>query len=146
MPGSITHAPRRRLSRLAAIGLVLMPATGFAQTAPNVLLDAPSLIIKKPPPAVPDVKTQALPWPRLDPGSVLCRSEADLERLAANRSGDPGGGAADCRIMRAPVGISIVQRKGPGRTLVQVSGGDGASGWTDVWLPEKAPAKNTSFR
>jgi hypothetical protein len=122
---------------LVAAGLAcLLPVdAGWAQ----VNFDAPGLLLKKPKPGPPDVKAQPLAWPRLDPGAVLCRSEADLERLAANRHGGPGGGPAECRIVSQPTAIQIVTRRGPGRTEVQVTGAN-ETGWTDAWLPSRAPA------
>lgn len=104
------------------------------------MLDAPGLLLKKPKAGPPDVRAQPLAWPRLDRGSVLCRTEGDLARLAANRSGEAGGGPADCRIVTAATPVTILQRQGPGRTEVQVSAPGGSTGWTDVWLPDKAPA------
>jgi hypothetical protein len=106
----------------------------------NVALDMPSFLTKKAKPGLPDPKPQPLAWPRLDTGAVLCRTEADLARLAAVRSGEPAEGPADCRVVAAPTAVTIVQRKGPGRTEVQVTGVDNATGWTDIWLPDKAPA------
>jgi hypothetical protein len=96
-------------------------------------------------PGLPDVKAQPQAWPRLDPGAVICRSEADLSRLAARRRGEPVQGPVDCQLIRVAAGIKIIQRKGPGMT--QVSTNDpaaGGAGWTDAWLPEKAPANATS--
>lgn len=115
--------------------LCLHAPIAFAQ---DVVLDT-ALIPKKPKAGPPDVKAQPTVWPRLDPGAVLCRTEDDLLRLAANRSGGAGGGPADCRIISQPTGISILKRQGPGRVMVQVSGRQD-TGWTDAWLPEKAPA------
>jgi hypothetical protein len=54
----------------------------------NISFSAPGLLPKKPPPGLPEVKAQPLAWPRLDPGAVLCRSEADLDRLADRRRGE----------------------------------------------------------
>lgn len=126
--------------QLVAVGLVcLLPAGASAQ----VKFDAPGLLIKKPKPGPPAPKAAPEVWPRLDPGAVLCRTEADLMRLAANRHGGPGGGAADCRLISRPTPIQIVERKGPGRTEVRVTGGTGGkagqTGWTDVWLPVQPP-------
>ena len=123
--------------RLVAAGLVcLMPVgAGWAQ----VKWDAPGLLVKPPKAGPPDVKAQPLAWPRLDPGAVLCRSEVDLARLTANRQGGSGGGPADCRIVSQPTAIQIVTRRGPGRTEVQVTGAN-ETGWTDAWLPSRAPA------
>jgi hypothetical protein len=106
----------------------------------NVLLNAPGILIKKPKPGAPDVKPQPLAWPRLDPGAVLCRSEADLNRLARRRAGEAADGPVDCQIVRAATAITIVQRKGPGQTEVKATDPKISDlGWTDAWLPEKAP-------
>jgi hypothetical protein len=126
--------------RLAAVGLACLLPMGAAWA--QISMDAPSLLLKKPKPGPPDVKAKPLAWPRLDPGAVLCRSEADLARLSANRHGSPGGGPADCRIIAQPTAIQIVTRRGPGRTEVQVTGAND-TGWTDAWLPSKAPASAT---
>ncbi len=133
-----------RIFRLLS-GLVL----GVACAVPlhgaraQITFDAPGVLVKPPPPGPPEVRAQPLAWPRLDRGAVLCRTEEDLQRLAANRRGGPGGGTVDCRIISQPTAIQIVQRKGPGRTEVQVTAArgqkTGETGWTDVWLPDKAP-------
>jgi len=120
---------------LVALGLACV---GTQASAQEIYLNAPGLLPKKPPPGAPDVKAPPSVWPRLDPGAVLCRTEADLDRIAANRSGGPGGGPADCRIIRERTGITILQRRG-GRSQVQIAGQP--PGWTDVWLPEKPPAR-----
>ncbi len=131
---------RCRLTLLAAM-LAVPFAPALAQNS-NVIIDAPGLFPTKPKTPKAEVRAVPTPWPRLDPGAVLCRSEADLARLAANRSGGPGGGVADCRIINSPTGIQIVQRLG-GRTQVQVTNTN-QTGWTDAWLPEKSPAATTS--
>lgn len=88
----------------------------------------------------PEVKAPPQAWPRLDAGAVMCRTEADLDRLAARRRGDAVTGAVECSIVRNATPIDIVQRKGPGRTEFK-SKVDGTmpTGWTDAWLPDKAP-------
>jgi hypothetical protein len=133
----MTVSPPSRLALIAVL-LVAPLATAWAQ---NVILDAPSLFPPKPKAGPPDVRVPAAAWPRLDPGAVLCRTELDLMHLAANRSGEPDGGAADCRVINLPTAIQIVQRRGPGRTQVQVTGAANQTGWTDAWLPDKAPPK-----
>lgn len=145
--------PARRIL-LATVCLTAAAASPAPPQPPNdsnIFLNAPGLLIKKPKPGLPDVKTQPLAWPRLDSGSVMCRSEDDLIRLARRRGGDSVDGPVDCQIVRAPTPITIIQRKGPGRTEVKASGPQNpASGWTDAWLPEKAPgtanASNASAR
>lgn len=111
----------------------------------NISFDAPGLLIKKPKPGAPDPKAQPLAWPRLDPGSVLCRSESDLTRLAQRRAGESVSGGVDCQIVRAATPITILQRKAPGRTEVKPSGPQVTEpGWTDAWLPEKAPSQGSA--
>lgn len=136
----MTTIPRILLIAVCAGGMAFSAARAADDS--NVSFDAPGFVIKKPKPGLPDVKAQLLAWPRLDPGAVLCRSEADLNRLGLRRAGESVDGPIDCQIIRAATGVSIVQRKGPGKT--EVTTGDAktqASGWTDAWLPEKAPAK-----
>ena len=132
----------------ACLGTLALAAPAQAQPSSNsdVSFDAGALLLKKPKPGLPDVRAQPLAWPRLDPGAVLCRTEADLERLAARRGGEAVDGPVDCRIIGTPTAISIVQRSGPGKVEVKISGAnaDSSSGWTDAWLPDKAPPGATS--
>lgn len=130
---------RRTLLLGACLALLSPMAVALAQDS-NVLLNAPGLLPKKPKPGLPDVKAAPLAWPRLDPGAVICRSETDLSRLVARRRGELVEGAVDCQVMRAPTGIAIVQRKAPGMTQVTTTNPmAGGTGWTDAWLPDKAP-------
>ena len=132
----------------ACLGTLALAAPANAQQPPsnsNVTFDPGMLGLKKPKPGLPDVRAQPLAWPRLDPGSVLCRTEADLQRLAARRAGEAVDGTVDCQIIRTPTAISIVQREGPGRVEVKISDAKtDSSGWTDAWLPDKAPPGATS--
>ena len=124
---------------------VLWPTVAIAFAAwgasAQVIFDAPGLIPQKkaaPPPA----RTVPAVWPRLDPGAVLCRTPDDLDRHAANMTARVNGGytqAADCRVIGQQTGIQIVSRQGLGRTQVKLNGSDNATGWTDAWLPDKAP-------
>jgi len=131
----------------ACLGTLALATPVNAQPSnSDITFDPGALGIKKAKPGLPDVRAQPLAWPRLDPGAVLCRTEADLEKLAARRAGQAVEGAVDCQIIRAPTAISIVQREGPGRVEVQISGAKAgsSSGWTDAWLPDKAPSGATS--
>ena len=127
-----------QISLIAAAGFAAAP---FA-AAQHVVLDAPGFMQTKAAPPPPAVRAQPTVWPRLDPGAVFCRTADDLERHAYNMTARVSGGgtmAADCRIIPQPTGIQIVNRHGLGRTEVKMNGGDNAVGWTDAWLPEKAP-------
>ncbi len=98
-------------------------------------------LMKKQKQALPDVPAPPLAWPRLDPGAALCRTEADLDRLAARHAGEDSGGPVDCQIIRNMTAISILQRRGPGKAEVKTTSGQvGTVGWTNAFLPDKAPA------
>jgi hypothetical protein len=125
-----------------ALSALIMACVVPPALAQNVILDAPGLLPKKSAPPPPPPRARPAVWPRLDPGAVLCRTEDDLDRHAANMTARISGGdtqSADCRIIAQPTGIQIVSRQGLGRTLVKLSGPGDETGWTDVWLPEKAP-------
>jgi hypothetical protein len=134
----------------ACVGALAITTPASAQQPPNdsnVSFDAGGLLPKKTKPsALPDVKAQPLAWPRLDPGAVLCRTEADLAKLGARRSGESVEGPIDCQIIRAATPVSIVQRKGPGQVEVTITGSktDAVTGWTNAWLPEKGAVGATS--
>jgi hypothetical protein len=83
------------------------------------------------------VPSRADVWPRLDPGAVLCKTEADLRRLAASRRGEPGE-RPNCQLIQAPTAISIVKRAGLGQTEVALTDQNGVDGWTDAYLPDRA--------
>lgn len=125
---------------------VTTPAGAQPPNDSNVSFNPGGLLPKKPAPGLPDVKAQPLAWPRLDPGAVLCRTQADLEKLGARRHGELVDGPIDCKIIRVATAISIVQRNGPGRAEVKTSDprSDGVTGWTDAWLPDKRAIGATS--
>src|SRR5271165_2951975 len=110
---------RRMLMIVACLGAFAAPA-GAQLADSNILSGGSGARVRKPKPGLPEVKAQPLAWPRLDPGSVLCRSEADLIRLAQRRSGEVADGPVDCQVVRVAIGITIVQRNG-GRTEVKPS-------------------------
>ncbi len=104
----------------------------------QVIWNMPNVVI--PPPKIDRSEVKARPdaWPRLDRGSAICKTEEDLLRLAASRRGEQVA-PPNCQIIRAATAIQIVKRNGPGRTQVSITDQPGAEGWTDAWLPEKAP-------
>jgi hypothetical protein len=139
---------------IAAAGLVLAPyvsangqGAGAGQTRrAGSIQEGPQSSPQPKPSLSTDVK---LPWPRLDPGAVFCRTADDLVRHASavqiRATGGPASASArpDCRIVTAPTAIEIVSRAGMGQTEVRLrhkntKPGEGETGWTDVWLPERA--------
>jgi hypothetical protein len=104
----------------------------------QVIWDMPSVVVPKPKLDSSTVKPRAETWPRLDPGAVLCKTETDLALLAASRRGEQVG-PPHCQLIHSPTAIQIEKRMGPGRTQVSVTGQDGLDGWTDAWLPDRAP-------
>ncbi|HLJ05986.1 MAG TPA: hypothetical protein VKT26_06930 [Acetobacteraceae bacterium] len=126
------------------LGSAVLLAFATPALAQHVVLDAPSLLPPKPKAGPPAPRAPTAVWPRLDPGSVLCKTEDDLTRHAANMIARVSGGeqqTADCHAIAQPVGVQIVSREGPGRTEVKLTGQDGETGWTDVWLPDKPPPR-----
>ncbi len=127
------------IAACAGILAIAQPAGAQPPSDSNVKFDAPGFLPKKPKPGLPDVKSQPLAWPRLDPGAVLCRTEEDLDKLGARRRNEPVDGPIDCHIIRAATAITIKQRRGPGKAEVQTADprAESVTGWTDAWLPEK---------
>ena len=140
----MNHSVPNRLALVAAcLGALALTGRAEAQTPPSdpghVAFQS-GLLIKKAKPGLPDVPAPPQAWPRLDPGSVVCSSEEDLERLAARHSGENVDGPIDCQTIQNPTAIKILQRIGPGKQQVQFTSGKvGTVGWTDAWLPDKAP-------
>src|SRR5690348_15623666 len=84
----------------------------------HVILNAPKLQ-NKVKTAPPVARAPTALWPRLDPGAVVCKTEDDLDRHAANMIARVSGAQqqiADCHAIDRPTGIQIVEREGPGRT------------------------------
>lgn len=85
------------------------------------------------PAAMPEV------WPRLDPGTVLCASSADLlryqERLEAPSGPAPAGPPPNCRTVTVVTPIKILDHDGPSRTHVEATDASKQTGWTAAYLP-----------
>lgn len=102
------------------------------QTSPS-----PSQSSPKPTPVIiPEL------WPRLDTGALLCTSRDDLVRYQKKIAGDPvpAGPAPDCRTVRKPTGIQILDRDGPSRTQIVTTDAAKQTGWTNTYLPDTPPA------
>lgn len=97
-----------------------------------------------PPPAPPQAQA---PWPRLDPGAVLCQTPEDLRQRAAAMANYLNGSASrvvqppGCRVIQLPAGVVVLDRQGPGQTQVRTTGAAAVTGWTDAYLPETSPGK-----
>lgn len=140
-----TRATAARIGSLmfaaAALATALSATAARADDADSNVKFQSGLLAKKPAPGLPDVKPQPQAWPRLDPGAVLCRTAGDLDRLSARRHGEAVDGPVDCQVIRNPTAVSITQRNGPGRTEVKLTAAKtDDTGWTDAWLPAKAPS------
>ncbi len=70
--------------------------------------------------------------------------------MASRASGDPipPGPPPDCRVITAAVAVDVVDRPLPSATQVRLKpkpvqgvsdSPGGEMGWTDTWLPDKAP-------
>ena len=72
--------------------------------------------------------------------SKRCRTASKVTRgrLAASRRGEQVN-PPDCLMIRAPTAVTIERRAGLGRTQVALTDQKGVDGWTDAWLPERAP-------
>ena len=92
----------------------------------------------KAPVAVPE------PWPRLDPGAVLCKSRDDLVRYQTQRAEGASAATAkqtsDCHTVGKQTGIQIVDRDGPSRTQIVTTDDSKQTGWTNAYLPDTAPS------
>lgn len=115
--------------------VVLCLALAYPASA-QVIWDVPNVIVPKPKFDRSTVVNRVDTWPRLDPGAVLCKTEADLQRLAASRRGESGP-RPNCQLIQTPTAIAIVKRTGLGQTEVSVTDQNGLDGWTDAYLPDK---------
>jgi hypothetical protein len=122
---------RSRPWRVAVLSLALCyPASA------QVVWDLPNIVA---PPAKFDrssVPARSDAWPRLDPGATICKTQADLLRLAEIRRGVRGE-RPSCQFIQSPTPVSIVRRAGPGQTEVSLTNQTGVGGWTDAYLPER---------
>src|SRR5581483_11217135 len=87
------HTPawgeRMRLTRLGGLcvlaGLLALPAGAQTQRPPSdsALIGAGMLAKQKQKAVAPDVPAPPSAWPRLERGTVFCRTQDDLQRRAA---------------------------------------------------------------
>ncbi len=92
-----------------------------------------------PPPVSSLPPTRGISGLRLDPGAVLCRSEADLQHRAevtekmSEGAADAGEPLLGCRLITQVRGVDVLQRAGLGREEVKLKP-SGEVGWTDAYL------------
>lgn len=95
----------------------------------------PSPTTAAPTPVVPTPGPQ--PWPRLEPGAVLCKSRDDLVAYQTHAAvGEHGSG---CSRISKQVGIQILDRDGPSRTQIVTNDESKQTGWTNAYLPSSPP-------
>ena len=94
------------------------------QTAPAPSADAPTL---KPEPVQ-----------RLDPGAMLCSSEAALQQhqaaILARLNGAEVEEPTGCRIVQHGTAVAVLERHGQSHTEVRVPGPPEQVGWTDTMV------------
>ena len=90
----------------------------------------------RPRPAPPGPKLKPDPRQRLDPGALLCRTEADLQQheaaIAARLDGREAPEPAGCRPIRTITPVEVLDRHGLARTQVRLPGPPEQTGWTDA--------------
>ena len=132
-----------------AVGLlalpVALPALAWAQAsgavpAPRSRIPTDDDIHPNVPPPVSSLPpTRGISGMRLDPGAVLCRSEADLQHRAevtqriSEGVPDAGEPLVGCRLINQARGVDLLQRAGLGHEQVRLKPG-GEVGWTDAYL------------
>ena len=116
---------------------VILCLTVSYPASAQVIWDMPNVVEKKPKFDTSTVKPRADVWPRLDPGATICKTQADLLRLAEFRRGVQGE-RPNCQFIHSPTAVSIVRRAGPGQTEVSLTDQNGLDGWTDAYLPDRA--------
>jgi hypothetical protein len=97
--------------------------------------------------AAPMPKLKRDPWQRLDTGALVCPTEAQLrQHQAAVMARLQGGDASEprgCKLIRAMVPVSVLDRDGPARTEIQTHDAEAATFWTDA-LVRDPPSTGTA--
>jgi hypothetical protein len=95
-------------------------------------------------PAPPPPASVPEPWPRLDAGSLLCKSRDALVRyqrqLADGANVVAAAQASECHTIPKQTGIKILDSDGPSRTQVVTTDESKESGWTNAYLPSTPPS------
>ncbi len=98
------------------------------------------------PSEMPPLKPIVEPRQRLDPGALLCHTEAQLKqhqaailaRLAGRTAPEPAG----CHIVGQTTAVAVVEHDGQAVTEVQLAGDEPAIGWTDAVIRDADPLRS----
>lgn len=147
MPGPLPRSPA------ALVVALVLAATAAAAQTPDNPAAPPSQQqhqrgqSRRQPKAasMPEVKVAPQPWPRLDPGAVICRTADDLRQhfvtVAARLDGLRAAEPAGCRWIQVPTPVDVLAREGQGRTRVRNPASPDETGWTDAFLPDKPASR-----
>jgi hypothetical protein len=144
--------------RQIALGIFLIGFTvpALAQSNPQAGPDSSSFTLgdygarrkaPKPPSAADDpslVHRPAEHWPWLEPGTVVCHTQDELDRYRASVAARLDGQSApslvaECRRLTRRTPIDIADRHGPATTEIHLYNDAKQTAWTDVWLPAQRP-------
>jgi hypothetical protein len=95
---------------------------------------------------MPPLKPIVEPRQRLDPGALLCHTEAELKqhqaaimaRLEGRTAPEPTG----CHIVGQTTAVAVVEHDGQAVTEVQLAGDEPAVGWTDAVIRDADPLRS----
>lgn len=83
------------------------------------------------------------PWPRLEAGALLCQTEVALQQhqaaTIARLNGDDAPEPSGCHLVQRMTAVTIVERHGPARTEIRLTGATPDLGWTDAMMPAQPP-------
>ncbi len=92
------------------------------------------------PAAAPTSILKAAPRQRLDPGALVCRSEAELKQhqsaVAARLDGRDLPEPSGCRLIGTMTAVNVVERHGLAATQVRLPGPPEQTMWTDAAIPQ----------
>jgi hypothetical protein len=97
---------------------------------------------------MPELKPLVEPRQRLDPGALLCHTEAQLRQhqaaIMARLQGRTAPEPAGCHIIGETIAVAVLQRDGQALTQVQLAGDTPQAGWTDSVVRDADPLHSLS--
>lgn len=92
---------------------------------------------------MPELKPLVEPRQRLDPGALLCHTEAQLKQhqaaIMARLQGGTAPEPAGCHIISETIAVAVLHRDGQALTQVQLAGDTPQAGWTDSVVRDSDP-------